>query len=479
MEYKIQPWKHQEEAIEKFGKMPCGGLFFDVGTGKTCCAINILRHKYSQHKRLLRTLVLGPPIIIENWRREFFVHSNIKEKDVLSLYGPGKDRYRKFMLNAYETILDEVVPSSKIFITNYEALLMKDLYSAILKWKPEAIIFDESHKLKNPTSKRTKKAIELSQTAAYRFILTGTPVLNSPMDLFSQFLVMDRGETFGKNFFAFRGTYFVDKNAGMPTQRYFPNWVIRQGALEEMNKKMRRLASVAKKKDCLSLPPYIQTTIKVPMLPEQAKMYKDMKKDFVAFIEGKEVVATMAMTKALRLMQIASGFAKDVEGKEHSLGVTPKMEALEELLETITVDNKVIIWAVWKENYGQIRSVCEKLKIRSVELTGDTPANKRFEIVDDFNNNPETKVLIGHPGSGGVGVNLIAASYSIFYSRTFSLEHSLQAEARNYRGGSEIHEKVTRIDLVTEDTIDEAVLEKLLLKEEISFKLLKDLKSKI
>jgi SNF2 family DNA or RNA helicase len=127
----------------------------------------------------------------------------------------------------------------------------------------------------------------------------------------------------------------------------------------------------------------------------------------------------------------------------------------------------VIVWAVFRENYERIRKVCHKLKAGYVELHGDVAEGKRQENIHKFNNDDEVRVLIGHPGSGGIGVNLIAASYAVFYSRTFSLEHSVQAEARNYRGGSDIHESVTRIDLCCEGTIDEDVQKKLADKMEI------------
>jgi SNF2 family DNA or RNA helicase len=83
-------------------------------------------------------------------------------------------------------------------------------------------------------------------------------------------------------------------------------------------------------------------------------------------------------------------------------------------------------------------------------------------------------VLIGHPGSGGIGLNLIEASYMIYYSRSFSLEHDIQSEARCYRGGSERHQSITRIDLVTPGTIDELVMKSLATKQELSDKILKE-----
>ena len=86
--------------------------------------------------------------------------------------------------------------------------------------------------------------------------------------------------------------------------------------------------------------------------------------------------------------------------------------------------------------------------------------------------------MIANQGAGGIGINMTEASYSIFFSRNFSLEHDLQAEARNYRGGSEMHQKVTRIDLVSPGTIDELISEALANKQNMAEKIL-DWKDKL
>ena len=149
------------------------------------------------------------------------------------------------------------------------------------------------------------------------------------------------------------------------------------------------------------------------------------------------------------------------------------MQALKELLADLTVSNKVIVWCVFKENYNDIREVCEVLKVDYVECHGSVSQADKQAAVDKFNTDKKCKVFFGHPGSAGIGLNLVSASHSVFYSRSFSLEYDLQAEARNYRGGSEIHEKITRIDLVTPDTIDELVMKALASKEQLSYDVLK------
>lgn len=493
MEYLIKPWAHQLEGIRRAAMVDHYGLLYEAGTGKTGTLINILRQKFNDKKRVLRTLIFCPPIVIKNWKDEWHKHSKIEQDKVVLLTGPGKDRLKKFKEYGYK----DGKPCGRIFVTNYEALLMSDLFDAFMAWAPEALVADESHKLKDGQAKRTKLACKLAlptihpktkeilrPAPLHKYILSGSPVLNSPMDLFSQFLFLDGGRTFGTNFFAFRATYFHDKNAGMPKARYFPDWQIMPGALERMNQQIQAITMTAKKSECLDLPPFTQKTISVGMTPAQGRMYQQMKDEFITFIEqqGKDpspIAATLAITKALRLMQITSGFVKTVEGEEISLKDTPKLEALKELLEQYTPHSKVLIWAVWKENYAQIRKLCDSLGLEYVEVTGETPEKQRYTRVDHFNNDPKCRVFIGHPGSGGIGINLVSSDISIFYSRTFSLEHSIQAEARNYRGGSEQHKSVTRIDLVCEGTIDDLVTAKLAQKIEVSGKILGDFKDEL
>jgi SNF2 family DNA or RNA helicase len=464
MQFKIQPWKHQLEAFERAKDRPEYGLFFEVGAGKTAAAILIARYKFELHNSLLRSIVFCPPIVVENWKREWPMHSNIDEKNIIPLRGSQKERVKTFIANSGKPC---------IFITNYESLLMKELFDLMCAWRPELLIFDELHKLKSIQSKRTKQAVKLADLSVYRLGLTGTSVLNSPMDLWSQYRVLDGGKTFGKNFFTFRNHYFYDKNAGMPTTKYFPDWKPKNSTFEEMNRLVKDTSMVVYKKDCLDLPPLVKTTVYCDMLPAQAKAYAEMKKAFITFLQDKAAVADLAITKALRLQQIVSGFVNLDGGEVYRWKEHPRREALKELLTELTPDHKVIVWAVFKENYNDIREVCTELGIRFVEVHGEISNKLKFENVDAFNNDISVRVLFGHPGSGGIGINLVPSDISIFYSRNFSLEQDIQAEARNYRGGSEVHKKVTRIDLVTPGTIDEQVVEKLAAKVAIGDKILR------
>lgn len=478
--FKLKPWLHQIEGIERAltsieNGEPNYAWLFEVGAGKSKTAVETLRYIYSGHGRLLRTLIVCPPIVIQNWRNEFRISSNTPSSKVVALVGTGAKRLE----------LLRKADSNSIFITNYETLLMKGFFQDAMENPFEIVVGDEIHYVKNPTAKRSKALYQIGDRADYRFGLTGTPILNSTMDIFGIWRFLDKGHTFGDNFFAFRARWFYDKNAGMPKQSYFPNWQPLRSKEGEFSELMERTSQHVKKSDCLDLPPFVKKVVEVPMSKEQEKAYKEMKRDLITFLDSgdKAAIAKLALTKALRLLQITSGFVGvvDSEGVKstHVFKKTPREEALRDLLQKITPNHKVIIWSIFTENYKTIAKICEEIGVGFVEVNGSVSQKQKDEAVRSFNEDENCRVFSGNPNAAGIGINLVSSSYTIYFSRGFSLGADLQSEARNYRGGSEIHDKVTRIDLVTPGTLDEAVLKKLAMKLEVSTKILDGMRDEI
>jgi SNF2 family DNA or RNA helicase len=114
----------------------------------------------------------------------------------------------------------------------------------------------------------------------------------------------------------------------------------------------------------------------------------------------------------------------------------------------------------------------EKMGVKFTTLTGEQNHKEKDEAMDSFRKDSSVRVMIANQAAGGVGVNLVEADYAVYFSKNFSLKDDLQSEARNYRGGSNIHEKVTRIDIVCRDTIDDVIAEALASKQDISNKVL-------
>lgn len=483
----IKLWDHQKKAIEEASKMNYYALFHEMGVGKTCTVINILKNKFNENKKILKTIIFTPPSVVSQFRSEWFKYSKVSHDRVIELKGSQEKRLGTFLNNKN---------TGTIFITNYEALLMKDLYKEFLKWNVEAVVLDESHRAKNHSTSRAKALQALTNPVGkcrpIVYLLSGTPILNSPLDIFQQAKIMIGGwptlpyfETREKrhlidNFYHFRARYFYDANAGMPSHIHFPNFQIRTmqksgfDAMAEISEIIKRIGSNVTKDDCMDLPEEVTIIRKLGMTPEQIKNYREMKDHLITYINGKECVASIALTKALRLMQIASGFLTVEDNAREQEQVhfknTPKEQCLKELLEDITPNNKVLVWAVFKNNFKQIREVCDSLKIKYVEVHGEISETKKKESIELFKTDDSIRVFISHPISGGIGLNLTNAPCSIFYSRNFSLEQYLQARGRNHRGQQT--QKVTHYDLVCEGTIDEQVVEALSKKEEIGISLL-------
>ncbi len=465
-------WQHQVEGIRLGMSMRDLGLFFEQGTGKSRTTIEVLRRRYADKKRLMKTLILCPQIVCDNWKQEFFMYSKIAGHDIVVLDKSGKKRVKRFLEAVGDTL-----SRPKIIITNYEALQMKELYDLLIGWEPEILVCDESQRLKNPSGVRAKAAARLSDLTQHNYILTGTPILQGSMDAFMQFRILDRGETFGKNFWAFKSRYFFDKNSGMPKNVHFPKWLARPDMEPEMRVRLQSKSMRVLKADCLDLPPLVRQHVYVELGLEQRRMYKEMLRDFVTWIESKHnepraVVAQLAVTKALRLQQIVSGFAKDDTGVEHQVQNNPRLDALRELLEDLTPNHKVIVWANFIENYKMIAKLCEIMGVKYKEIHGGIDNKEKQNNMQEFREDPSIRVMIANQRAAGLGVNLVEASYMIYYSKGFSLEDDLQSEARNYRGGSEIHDKVTRIDLVCKDTIDTLINEALEQKKNVSERLI-------
>lgn len=430
----------------------------DMGTGKTSTTINAMREKFVEHKRILRTLILCPVAVCSGWLREFKSHAapSVNER-VFVLSGSAKDRIKRFKEATAKY-------GGCIFVMNYEGLSMKALYNLIEGWRPEIMVSDECQRIKNPHAKRSEACWRLADGALIKYILTGTPILNSPLDIFSQYRFLDNGETFGRNFYSFRATYFHDKNAGMPSHKHFPNWQPLDGIDEVFNQKIYKKAVRVMKDACLDLPPFIRETVEAELGPEQGKAYREMHDYFLSYINNDDAVtAELAITKSLRLQQILSGHAVlDESGEVHKFKSVPRLDTLGDIASGIPLTSKFVVWACFRENYKDIKEVVEKLGIGCVQLVGGMSKEARETALERFKNDSTVRCLIGNPASAGVGVDgLQVANYAIYYSRNFNLEHDLQSNDRIYRGGSEVHRKVTRIDIVTPGTIDELILESL------------------
>lgn len=468
IDFKLMP--HQKEAIEKSKNMPDIYLAFEMGTGKTCTTIQMIRARFTENKAIKNTIIVTPLITLKNWKEEFEKFSTIHPDAIHVLKGSTKKRAAQL----------KAIKEPAIVITNYESFDSQEFFHAVKDWKPAILVADEAQALKNSQSKRAKKIALIADECDNRYLLSGTPILNSPMDLFMPFRILDgylgKQATFGKSFFAFRANYFEDANAHWSGKtNHFPNWQPRPSTYEQLNQLMYRKMFKVTKEECLELPDLVVEKRYATMSPEQNKIYKELKRDFITYVKDleddgvrKAVVARLAIVKALRLHQLVTGFVKTDSGEIIKVTKNPRLDLLKELLLELTPGHKVIVWAVYKENYRQIRELCEELNIGYTEITGEVKTADKFNNMEHFKTDDKVRVCIANPASAGIGINLCISDYSIYYSSSYKLGDSLQSEARNHRKGSEIHDRITRINIITVGSIDELIYEALENKQKLA-----------
>lgn len=455
-----QLWKHQTESVNDFQARRTKALFYEMGCGKTLTAIACHVTKVAAEKRHLWTLVLCPQIVVENWFREFrkYTPTAIGET-VVKLEGSGRERVATF-----KAAINDAKHKRRIFITNIDVITaIPELWKLIAAHPWDFLIVDESHRFKGHNTKRSKALHRLADRIKYKLLLSGSPILQDERDLWSQFRILDK-QILGDSFYSFQSRHFVNRNAGKRWASW-PDWHLAPGSEEFFARVLAAHSDRVTKSEVLDLPPLTRQTVFVDLSPAAYRHYKQMERDFLTEVGDEVLAADIVLTKMLRLQQIVSGLLPLEAGIKRV--ETEKMAALKELLEQLCPQNKVIVWACFRACIEDIAKLCDELGLYFVTIQGEQKASERQDGIDAFNKDPKISVCIANQSAGGVGIGLQAASYMIYYAKTYNLEHDIQSESRAHRGGSEIHEKITRIDIVTRETVEEEITEALRRKQSL------------
>ena len=457
--FKTKPYDHQLDILKTSYDKRYWALFMEMGTGKSKVSIDTMSALFDQ-KEIKAALIIAPKGVYDNWvEKEIPTHLACDYHIVR--WTPSKSK--KFT-EELRTICLEEMDSLKIFVMNIEALstdrafLVAEYY---LRHNPEnMVIIDESTTIKGRTSKRTKNCIKLRDVSKYRRILTGSPVTNSPLDLFSQCAFLSKlalGDT-AKSYNAFSNRYA--NIVRMQGSRGFYPQVTGYRNLDELNKIVDSFSSRVLKQECLDLPDKVYEIRKIEFTAEQKSMYAQMHKYALAQFDSGEMTTTAnVLTQIIRLQQICCGFLQPDEGEIQPLPNNRMPELLNVLSET---QGKVIIWCTFTHDIINIKEELEK-QYGSASVAayyGATPQDERQEIVTRFQDpdNP-LRFFIGQPSTAGYGITLTEANTVIYYSNSYNLEHRLQSEDRAHRIGQT--SKVTYIDFIIEKTIEVKIIKAL------------------
>jgi len=465
--YKTKPYAHQEDALLKSYNKKNFAYFMEMGCGKSKVLIDNIYWLWQQ-KEIDTAIVVAPKGVYMNWKNnEIPIHLPDDIDADIYLWKANPTRNEKKKLAEGATKRDKF----RILLMNVESFVTKKapVFLESFTHRSEFMLaIDESTTIKNVKAKRTKAIMKFGETAKYKRILTGSPITQSPLDLYSQCAFLSKTLLGYDSYWSFQGRFAIIKQQRMGSMSF--NQVVGYKNLEELTQKLKFFAHRTTKKEALDLPDKIYTTRQVDLTSTQIDQYISMKKTSVIYLEdGNMVSAPEVMTRLLRLQQLLCGYLVNDDGETIELAnnrIKVMMEVIEEM------DGKVIIWSRFRYDIKKIKNELAKAYGSGSVVTyyGDTSQEDRDSAIHNFQTNPETRFFVSNAQTGGRGITLTAASNVIYYSNDFNLESRKQSEDRCHRIGQ--HKPVLYVDLVCPNTVDVHIVKSLLQKDKIANKTL-------
>ena len=412
-----------------------------------------------------KALVIAPKNVAQNvWAQECRKWEHTQDIRCALVMGTAAQR------------LQALSSDADLYIINRENVVW--LVDALQNDLPfDMVIIDELSSFKSTKAKRWKAIKKLIQSVPYVIGLTGTPAPNSYLDLWPQVYLLDGGARLGKTVSDYRYRYF---KPGAHKGHVVYEWIMRLGAQDAINRKLKDLCLSMSAEDWLDLPDTIYNTIPVSMDAAAEKRYTRFEKTKVMALlqeatgfrelDVRNPEQLAQMTSAIRgdtaaviagkLLQMAGGAVYDDDGQVVPIHEA-KLDALSELLEANEGENVLCFY-----NY-------QHEKQRILERFPQAVAFSGTEV--EAWNDGRIPLLLCHPASTGHGLNLQSGGHiTVWYGLNWSLELYQQANARLSRPG-QTHSVVIH-HLVCRDTIDERVMAALQKKNEGQEALLKALK---
>lgn len=450
-EFKTTPFNHQIDGFN-FGLNHDRWLLGDEqGLGKTKQVIDIAIAKKLQKGYKHCLIICGVNGLKWNWQSEILTHSN----ETGWILGQRKGVGKKIKIGSTKDKLYDLnnLPEDYFLITNVESLRDKEIATKISELCKSGeiglVAIDEIHKCKNPTSQQGKGILKVN--ADTMIAMTGTPLMNNPMDLYVIFKWLGYEK---HNFTAFKSHYCVMGGFGGYE-------IIGYRNLEELQEQLNDIMLRRLKSDVLDLPDKLFIDEYVEMTGKQEQIYKEVSMDIKANIDQIKI-APNPLAQLIRLRQ-ATGYTGILSS---TVAESAKLNRMEELVDDAVANGKkVVIFSNWTQMTEQI---VERIrpKYNYAVITGETSDSSRQTMVDDFQNNPDCKVIIGTIGAMGTGLTLTAGTVEIFLDEPWTMAAKEQAIDRCHRIGAQ--ENVTIYTLLTKNTIDERIHELVLEKGELS-----------
>ena len=484
---------HQRAGVAFLATAKRALLADEPGLGKTAQAIRALKELNDRGEDVFPILIVCPNTLKNNWAREFARWWPDVTTQVIK--GSAVQRKKQFEQPAQIFIINweslrshsRLSPYGSISLTRCRACGGQDEKISenrcevhlreLNNFKFKAVVADEIHRSKDPKSKQSRALWSASGTSEIRFALTGTPIANNVVDLWSILHWISPKDWPSK-------TKWIDRMVDVMLNAFGGMMVLgvkpqmQDEFYKSVNPYMRRML---KKVVLPNLPPVLKERRDVEMSTKQKKAYEQMRDLMISELEsGDTLAAPSVLTQTIRLLQFASSYAtiavNEVTGEPRAVLDAPscKIDALMDDIENGDFgDDSVAVSAVSKQLINLLSAELTKKKISHGLITGDQDEDERQKAIDDFQSGA-IKWILFTAQAGGVGITLTSARRLIMLQRPWSLVDYKQVLDRVHRIGSEIHDSIVITDYVTEGTIEERVIQVLETKADNFEQIVKD-----
>ena len=446
---RMDPWPHQAAAVDWLAARTCGLLGHEMGVGKTPTALWA-----TAGCRL--TLVVCPIAVGPAWRKQAGLTGDPRTV-CLAVDGPTAKRAAR---------IAEAIESGKptILVVNYDSVWRGEVGKLIASTQWDAVILDESHRIKSHTGKASKFVCKLK--AEKRICLSGTPTPHSPLDWYSQLRFLDP-EILGCSFPAFRHRI-------ANTHPKYPGWVtgFKAEGLAALRERIDPHVHRVTAEEVLTLPEAIHTVIEVEISGKTRTFYNSLENDMIAWLDGEPVTAANQLVVVSRLRTAAGGWAK-VDGESEFVAIdgTPtKSLVFADWLEDFPVAEPLVVFCTFVRDMEEVAAQCRKAGRTVSELRGGTNQLAQWQA-------GETEILVVQIQSGGAGIDLTRASHACYFSIGHSLGDFEQSLARLRRPGQT--KTCKYFHFVARNTVEETIYAALQDKKDVVEEVLKRLTRRV
>jgi SNF2 family DNA or RNA helicase len=401
------PFAHQKDTASFLSLRQRAFCFNEAGTGKTSAAIWAADY-LMKIGQINRVLVICPlSIMYSAWQADIFKTAMHRTCGVA--HG-SQEKRRKLIKGEYEFI-----------IINFDGV--HTVFDDLANGGFDLIIVDEANAYKSATTKRWKTLAKLLKPSTRLWMMTGTPAAQSPVDAFGLARLVSpvrvpRYTGAWKDMVMYQVSRFT--------------WKPRQNAERRVHEALQPAIRYTKK-ECLDLPPVVYQTRDVPLTPQVAQFYKNLKAQLLIEAAGEQISAVNAAAALNKLLQISGGAVYTDQGQTIEFDVRPRLSALKEVLDETL--NKVVVFVGYLHTIGVVTKYLTSEGFSSEVIQGSVSARERSQIIERFQTQADPRVLVVQPQSASHGITLTAADTVVFWSPVMSVETYLQCIARIDRVG--------------------------------------------